>query len=145
MALFNTVCFPASVLELGIVKGPSGCMSSCVCADERPNCVPTALTDSSGTFNTLKPRTKTDSDCQSLLNFQPGETDVHVPSVYIEVRYALLCFGPTAIDLCPSLQHVTTQLGSSPGETKLRPVGPIWLTEMSRKSNALSSTDLYPF
>ena len=51
------------------------------------------------------------------------------------MEYVLICSGPTAICLCPSLTHLTTQLVSSPGVTKPGPVGPDCLTEISRKQS----------
>ena len=123
MTLFKTVSFPSSVLDLGTVKRPLvACIVLYLCVSELcANC----LNRQFGTFNTSIPCTKT--NMQSI-------------SPQLWVWYALLCSGPTAIYLCPSLSQMTTHLDSSPGVTKLGPVGPVWSTELSRRQrNTLSS------
>jgi hypothetical protein len=64
MALFNTVHFPASVLELGTVKRPLvTCFVLYRCLSELcANC----LNRQFGTFNTSIPLTKTNSDAVNL-------------------------------------------------------------------------------
>jgi hypothetical protein len=55
----------------------------------------------------------------------------------------LPCSGQIVIFRGPSLWHLTTRLNSSPGATKLEPVGPVLIVLLKRQS-ALYHGQIYP-
>ena len=69
------------------------------------------------------------------------QTDSLVHSTYqylSEIQAVQPCSEQIAIFRSPSLWHLTTRLNSSPGATKLGPVGPALLTVLlKRQSNAI--------
>jgi hypothetical protein len=127
MALFNTVRFPASVLDLGTVKGP---LVACLVwyrwvSELSANC----LNRQFGTFNTSITRTKTNNDAVNLSSTLSQER----LTVWLSVIRAAFFWTSCNLPISFLAAHMTTQLGSSPGASKLGPVGHVWSTEISRR------------
>jgi hypothetical protein len=135
MALFNTVHFPASSLDLGTVKTPLvACLVWYQWVSERcANCL-------NRQFCTINTSHKANSD---VVNFSSTLTCMLTFALRVHLSAVPAALLWTNCNL--HMSFFATQLGSRLGATKLGSVGPVWLIEMSRKQSNALWTDLFPF
>ena len=131
MALCSTVLLPQSVLDLGTVKRPLvACLVGYVWVDELCQ-------------HFLQKTSSDEVNLSSTLSQERLTCILLMLALCVHPRTSCDALSePFAIFLSPSLWHLTKQLNSRPGATKLGPVGPaLLIVLLRRQSSALLWTD----